>query len=333
MVFDTIVQRGVGVLLLGAIAYLLLRLFVFKSKQKYTWVDTEMFNKQLEQASEGCTESGLLNFINFLRVYEGEYIKRQKGKIVFEAYSEREKEALKNFFEKSVIPSGYASIKTKETFRKLIISRGVTGLESRPNYEGREHKVTIPGIVASSIAADKEKANRNILDETDEKIKKILENELDSKKYFILNKAEYTVGEETTKYDFFVVGENGAFAFETGALEELANFLGTERTTLTIETGDIWHLVKGNEEKIMTSPTEKLNEQQIFLDNIVGDLDVVIHPVLVLPDSNLNIVKRTDLPYEVISPRNIISFIRNYNDPIDLRNRMELTERLSELKR
>ena len=83
----------------------------------------------------------------------------------------------------------------------------------------------------------------------------------------------------------------------------------------------------------MTSPTEKLNEQQIFLDNIVGDLDVVIHPVLVLPDSNLNIVKRTDLPYEVISPRNIISFIRNYNDPIDLRNRMELTERLSELKR
>lgn len=333
MIFDTIVQRGVGVLLLAAIGYLLLRLFVFKSKDKYTWVDTEMFDKQLERAGEGCTEVGLTSFINFLRVYEGEFIKREKGKIVYEAYSDREKEALRSFFENSVIPSGYASVKTKEMFRNIIISRGVTGIEERPDYEGREHKVTISGIAARSIAADAVKAKRNVLDATDEKIKNILENDLDSKKYYILNKAQFTDGENTTKYDFFVVGENGAFAFETGVLEELAGFMDTKRTVLTIEEGDVWQLVKGEEEKTMTSPTEQLLRQQNFLDKLVGDLGVVIHPVLVLPDGNLSIVKREDLPYDVISSRNIVSFIKNYKDNISLRERMELTERLSELKK
>lgn len=329
MLFDTIVQRGVGVLIIAAIVYLLLRLFVFRTKEKYTWVDTEMFDKQLERASEGCTEVGLNNFINFLRVYEGEYIKRQKGKIVFETYSNREKEALKDFFEQSVVPSSYASVKTKEAFRKLIIGIGVSGVEARPDYEGREHKVTIAGIAASS---DKEaKKTINVLDATDKKIRKILDEGLE-KNFYILDKAQFSVGEETTKFDFFVVGNNGAFALETGAIEELANFLGVERTTLTIEKGDVWHLVKGTEEKIMVSPTAAMKKQQEFLFKLTGDLNVTIHPVLVLPDANLSVVKREELPYDVISPRNIVSYIRNYNDKLELRDRMELTERLNELK-
>lgn len=330
--FNTIVQQGVGVLIIAAIVYLLLRLFVFKSREKYTWVDTSMFDKQLEKASEGCTEVGLVNLINFLRVYNGEYIKREKGKIIFQAYSNREKDALKAFYENHVIPSGYASVRTKEEYRNFIMNIGVRGVEQRPDYEGKEHKVTITGIAASAIAADKAKGKISVLDATDSKIRKLLDAGLDSKRYYILDKAQFKNGEETTKFDFFVVGENGAFALETGAIEELANFIDSQRTTLTIEKGDIWTLAKGDITKQMTSPTRAMEEQQDFLEVLVGDMDVKVQPILVLPDANLSVIKHEDLPYDVLSPRNIVTYIQNYNGRISLRDRMELTQRLNELK-
>ena len=140
--FNTIVQRGVGFMLIAIIVYLLLRLIVFRPRKgKAKGVGRESFELKIYSIKEHCSDYSLKEFMNFLDKYKGGQNVRKNGHTVRE-FTTKEKAELQNLFYNVVAPAKDVSIAMKEQFRNYICNLKVDGVDMRPRYEDYTKNIT-----------------------------------------------------------------------------------------------------------------------------------------------------------------------------------------------
>lgn len=126
----TIVQRGVIVLLVALIIYLILRIFVIIPKrQAELLADRGSFVARFMEIQKKCSEKELNEFMQFLEEYKGSRIIRDRGKLLIQEFSAREKEELRNFYFEKVINSEVISVDTKDKFKSCLSKMGVGDLD------------------------------------------------------------------------------------------------------------------------------------------------------------------------------------------------------------
>ena len=102
--------------ILVIIALLLIIPILFSKKNK--WVSTDDFEKEKKKLRPNCSDMELQNFLVFLKKYQGGYVRRKSGQIVYQDFLGKEKGDLKGIFFNIVVPNPNISTKEKEEFRR-----------------------------------------------------------------------------------------------------------------------------------------------------------------------------------------------------------------------
>ena len=285
--FDTIVQRGVGFMLIAIIVYLLLRLIIFRPKTgSGNNLDKESFELKIFSINQHCSEYSLKEFMKFLDKYKGGNVIREEGRIV-RKYTTREKGELQSLFYDVVAPAKDVSIATKEQFRNYIRNVHVEGVDMRPRYEDYTRRVT------DKESLQEDKVVSYFADYVDDRVLSTLSRGLNEKEYVVMDHPSFKIKESYKEFGYLVIGESGAFI-------------------------------------IMADEPEDIMEQKAFIDKVGIDLFVNTHPIVVLTD-NSQAIKEDDSSIKVLSQKNLCSYIREYNDNIQINERMTLVSRLREL--
>lgn len=207
--FDTIVQRGVGFMLIAIIVYLLLRLIVFRPKKgSVNGVDRESFELKIFSMNEHCSEYSLKEFMKFLDKYKGGRVIKERGRIIQQEFTVKEKGELKSLFYDVVAPAKDVSIATKEQFRNYIRNLKVDEVDMRPRYEDYTRKIT------DRAALDEDKVVSYFADYNEDKVLSAIRKGLDSKQYVLIDNPTYKIEDENRGFGYIVVGESGAFIIE-----------------------------------------------------------------------------------------------------------------------
>ena len=323
--FETIVQKGVAVLLIAAIIYIVIRLIVGHTVKKYTWIDTDAFNEQISIIRSRCTEETLHVFMHFLSTYKGGYIKKSGGKIVLQAYSTQEKDDLSRLFLEVIVSKKFVSLKTKEDFRHLIQRLGAPRVEYRPSYEDFEKP-----IVQKESNDQLKDRQRAIKRKAETMVADVLSMGLDLKRNHVFNNIYLTNGDEKRRFDHIVVNDNGVFVLETksfGMEEFTEQYINCE---LYIEKGDKWSIRIGNDMQNLESPTLQVLEEKRFIEDFAGDLLLKVHPVVVLPKKDMIVYKKATLPYEIIGTRELCDFLQQPQEIFNLNDQLAIISRLNE---
>ena len=82
--------------ILVIIALLLIIPILFSKKNK--WVSTDDFEKEKKKLRPNCSDMELQNFLVFLKKYQGGYVRRKSGQIVYQDFLGKEKGDLKGIF-------------------------------------------------------------------------------------------------------------------------------------------------------------------------------------------------------------------------------------------
>lgn len=203
--FDTIVQRGVGFMLVAIIVYLLLRLIVFRpKKESVNGVDKESFELKIFSMNEHCSEYSLKEFMKFLDKYKGGKVIRESGRVVRQ-FTTKEKGELQSLFYDVVAPAKDVSIATKEQFRNYIRNLHVDGVDMRPRYEDFTKRVTDKGSL------QEDKVVSYFADYKDDRVLTTLTRGLDEKEYVVIDHPSFKLGDEYKEFGYIVVGNSGVF--------------------------------------------------------------------------------------------------------------------------
>ena len=122
--FNTIVQRGVGFMLIAIIVYLLLRLIVFRPRKgKAKGVGRESFELKIYSIKEHCSDYSLKEFMNFLDKYKGGQNVRKNGHTVREFTTKHyeEKDKVVSYFADNKEDRVFAAIKKGLDPQKFVI--------------------------------------------------------------------------------------------------------------------------------------------------------------------------------------------------------------------
>lgn len=323
--FETIVQKGVAVLLIAAIVYIVIRLIVGHTVKKYTWVDTDAFNEQRDKVLNRCTEETLHMFMHFLTSYQGGFIKRSGKKIVLQTYSPQEKQDLSDTFYNVVLRNKYISVKTKEDFRHLINRLGAPNTEQKPDYEHIDNSI----VQRKSDDESKDK-QRAVKRKAESMVADVLNMGLDMKYNHVFHNIYLTNADERRRFDHIVVNDNGVFVLETksfGMEEFTEQYINCE---LFIEKGDRWSIRIGNDMQNLESPTLQVLEEKRFIEDFAGDLLLKVHPVVVLPQKDMIVYKKATLPYEVVGIRELCDFLQEKHDTFSLNDKLTMISRLND---
>lgn len=282
--------------------------------KKKDYVDPEMFERQKRRMKLHFSEKEFEDFYAFLDAYEGGYVKRKNGRIVYREYLNREKGDLKGIFFNLVIPNENITTGQKEKFRLLLVSIGVSGVYERPMYESRESKLTNRKkdeveYAIKEIGNKGEKAVRDILDT------------LNKEHYSVINGPVLEKNEIMKEFDHIIVGDTGVFAIETKAFG-MTDGKDT-KATLTI-SDDIWTVSTGGPEHEKNNPGEQISEQQKLLQSIISNYPYDVHSVLLLSNKLIEISQKNMPGYDVIKVDELIDYITGYPDKVYYSDRLNM---------
>lgn len=290
-------------------------LLVFSLRPRDKYVLTDEFDMEKRKLKPYCSVDEYIHFLEFLDNYQGGYIRRRSGKIVYQDYTFREKGDLKGIFYNIIAPNPNLSSSVKEQFRKKLISMGVEGVDEKPLYEARDSRLR-------NRETDNEAYNRKKVGNQGERIVRETLAELSSDNYVVINGPVLKNGENTKEFDHIVIGETGLFIIETKA------FGMTDGKAITsglfIDPGDKWIVRKNKVSREVESPTEQVVDEMHFIEDIVTSCPVNIHAILTLSNYKMNIKNNieSELPYQVIRIDNLKDYILKFDDKLIDNDRM-----------
>ena len=279
-------------------------LYILKN-QKSDWVNTEEFERRKKAMKLHCSEREFNEFFGFLKQYEGGYIRRRNGQIVQREYLNREKGDLKGIFFNIIMPNPNLHSYQKEEFRKFICSIGVTGAESRPNYETRDNSLR-------NRETDLESYRRKEVGNIGEKLVRKELKELEKSGYSVINGAKLRYGDSVKEYDHIVVSLHGVFVIETKAFGMTDG--KSPKCGIFIDPGDKWILRKNQTNRVLQSPTEQISAEAEHLSNVLQNCMIQVRGIVVLSNESAFIKQNIDLPYQVVRIDSLIETLRSIHD-------------------
>lgn len=297
--------------ILVSIALLLIIPILFSKKNK--WVSTDDFEKEKKKLRPNCSDMELQNFLVFLKKYQGGYVRRKSGQIVYQDFLGKEKGDLKGIFFNIVVPNPNISTKEKEEFRRYLKEIGVNGIDKRPNYETRDSKLR-----------NNKKDEEYIRKEVGNIGEQIVRNELkrlEELGYSVINGPVLKYDGVSKEYDHIVIGDNGVFCIETKAF----GLSGGKacKASLFIDPNDKWIIRKNGMNRDLESPTQQVVDEKKLLEKIINlSCFLEVHPILVLCNTELYIKNNIELPYDVVRIDALIECIQNCKDSITESDRL-----------
>lgn len=282
-------------------------------KNRNQWVTTDDFDLWKRRIKPYCSEKEFEEFFEFLKRYQGGYVRRRSGQIVFQDYLGREKGDLKGIFYNIIVPNPNIKISRKEDFRHFLKSKGVNDVVQRPLYEIRESKLR-------NSKTDLEEYERKEVGNAGEKCVRLKLNRLNRSKYAIINGPVLKSNDIVKEYDHIVVGETGVFCIETKAFGMTDGV--ASKGSLFINPEDKWIIRKNGSNREVKSPTNQILEEKQHLQSILNEYFVDVHPVLVLSNEALFVKNNINLQYAVIRIDELEEYICTYEDHISDNDRM-----------
>lgn len=293
-------------LLFGVIIFVVVITQLIPTK-KNAWVSTEEFQRQKLKMKPFCSEEEFFSFMKFLKTYQGGYIRRRSGRIVSQEYLGKEKGDLKGIYFNIIVPNPNLTSAQKEEFRTFLLSVGVNGVEFRPSYETRDSRLK------NRKTDEQEYLRKEVGNKGEQAVREVLE-ELDNSVYDVINGPVLRYQENVKEYDHIVIGKNGVFLIETKAFGMSSG--NPSKAALFIDDGDKWILRKNKVNRELVSPTQQIFAEKEQLEHIIDDGFIVVHPILVLSNTELFVKQNIDLPYDVVRVDELNKFIYSYKDSL-----------------
>lgn len=297
--------------ILVIIALLLIIPILFSKKNK--WVSTDDFEKEKKKLRPNCSDMELQNFLVFLKKYQGGYVRRKSGQIVYQDFLGKEKGDLKGIFFNIVVPNPNISTKEKEEFRRYLKEIGVNGIDKRPNYETRDSKLR-------NNKKDEEYIRKEVGNIGEQIVRNALKR-LEELGYSVINGPVLKYDGVSKEYDHIVIGDNGVFCIETKAF----GLSGGKacKASLFIDPNDKWIIRKNGMNRDLESPTQQVVDEKKLLEKIINlSCFLEVHPILVLCNTELYIKNNIELPYDVVRIDALIECIQNCKDSITESDRL-----------
>lgn len=297
--------------ILVIIALLLIITILFSKKNK--WVSTDDFEKEKKKLRPNCSDMELQNFLVFLKKYQGGYVRRKSGQIVYQDFLGKEKGDLKGIFFNIVVPNPNISTKEKEEFRRYLKEIGVNGIDKRPNYETRDSKLR-------NNKKDEEYIRKEVGNIGEQIVRNALKR-LEELGYSVINGPVLKYDGVSKEYDHIVIGDNGVFCIETKAF----GLSGGKacKASLFIDPNDKWIIRKNGMNRDLESPTQQVVDEKKLLEKIINlSCFLEVHPILVLCNTELYIKNNIELPYDVVRIDALIECIQNCKDSITESDRL-----------
>lgn len=297
--------------ILVIIALLLIIPILFSKKNK--WVSTDDFEKEKKKLRPNCSDMELQNFLVFLKKYQGGYVRRKSGQIVYQDFLGKEKGDLKGIFFNIVVPNPNISTKEKEEFRRYLKEIGVNGIDKRPNYETRDSKLR-------NNKKDEEYIRKEVGNIGEQIVRNALKR-LEALGYSVINGPVLKYDGVSKEYDHIVIGDNGVFCIETKAF----GLSGGKacKASLFIDPNDKWIIRKNGMNRDLESPTQQVVDEKKLLEKIINlSCFLEVHPILVLCNTELYIKNNVELPYDVVRIDALIECIQNCKDSITESDRL-----------
>ena len=297
--------------ILVIIALLLIIPILFSKKNK--WVSTDDFEKEKKKLRPNCSDMELQNFLVFLKKYQGGYVRRKSGQIVYQDFVGKEKGDLKGIFFNIVVPNPNISTKEKEEFRRYLKEIGVNGIDKRPNYETRDSKLR-------NNKKDEEYIRKEVGNIGEQIVRNALKR-LEELGYSVINGPVLKYDGVSKEYDHIVIGDNGVFCIETKAF----GLSGGKacKASLFIDPNDKWIIRKNGMNRDLESPTQQVVDEKKLLEKIINlSCFLEVHPILVLCNTELYIKNNIELPYDVVRIDALIECIQNCKDSITESDRL-----------
>ena len=297
--------------ILVIIALLLIIPILFSKKNK--WVSTDDFEKEKKKLRPNCSDMELQNFLVFLKKYQGGYVRRKSGQIVYQDFLGKEKGDLKGIFFNIVVPNPNISTKEKEEFRRYLKEIGVNGIDKRPNYETRDSKLR-------NNKKDEEYIRKEVGNIGEQIVRNALKR-LEELGYSVINGPVLKYDGVSKEYDHIVIGDNGVFCIETKAF----GLSGGKacKASLFIDPNDKWIIRKNGMNRDLESPTQQVVDEKKLLEKIINlSYFLEVHPILVLCNTELYIKNNIELPYDVVRIDALIECIQNCKDSITESDRL-----------
>lgn len=267
------------------------------------WVSKEKFQREKKKLHPHFSEEEFRRFCAFLKSYQGGYVRRRSGKIVYQDFLNKEKGDLKGIFFNLVIANPNITVAQKEEFRHFLISIGVTGVDERPGYETRDSKLR-------NRKTDEDDYWRKKVGNTGKQIVRDELKKLDQKNYAVINGPALKYGGQVKEFDHIVVGKTGVFCIETKAFG-MTDGKNT-KSMIRIDGKDNWMLQRGNYGKNIGAPTKQIREETQVLENVIQEDVAEVHPVLVLSNRGIQVRSKYKLPYDVVRVDGIVDYITKY---------------------
>jgi len=266
----------------------------------------EDFQREKNQLRPYCSESDFKRFMSFLNRYEGGYIRENRNGTIYRDYLGQEKGDLKGLFFNVIAPNPNLHTNQKEEFRRFAISKGVTGLDDRPDYETRDSAL-------KNRETDADSFERKKVGNIGEQLIRDILSELKNEGFSVINGAKLRSGGITKEFDHIVIGSNGIFVLETKAFGMTAG--SASKASLFIDPGDKWILRKNQINHDIESPTEQIMAETEHLSGILRPVSLyTIHPMAVLSNTGLFIKQNIPLDYQVVRADSLTDTIREYHD-------------------
>ena len=297
--------------ILVIIALLVIMPILFSKKNK--WVSTDDFEKEKKKLRPNCSDMELQNFLVFLKKYQGGYVRRKSGQIVYQDFLGKEKGDLKGIFFNIVVPNPNISTKEKEEFRRYLKEIGVNGIDKRPNYETRDSKLR-------NNKKDEEYIRKEVGNIGEQIVRNALKR-LEELGYSVINGPVLKYDGVSKEYDHIVIGDNGVFCIETKAF----GLSGGKacKASLFIDPNDKWIIRKNGMNRDLESPTQQVVDEKKLLEKIINlSCFLEVHPILVLCNTELYIKNNIELPYDVVRIDALIECIQNCKDSITESDRL-----------
>lgn len=314
-------QIGIGIVIV--LIGIILLFAQIKSIKKNKWVSTSEFQKQKLKMKPYCSEEDFTRFMEFLQNYKGGYVRRRSGQIVYQDYLGKEKGDLKGIFFNIIAPNPNLKTSQKESFRRFLLSIGVNGVNERPAYETRDSKL-------KNNKTDEEEYRRKEVGNRGEQLVRDFLKKLDERKYSVINGPVIRKDAVTKEYDHIIVGSNGVFALETKAFGMTDGV--PDKASLFIDFGDKWIIRKNKKNRELLSPTKQILEEKTHLEKVIKSCTVVVHPILVLSNTELFIKNNIELPYGIVRVDKLEKLIASYEDVLAESDRMLILQDIDECR-
>lgn len=276
-------------------------------QKKSKWVSRDDFEREKKKLKPNFSEKELDDFMIFLKEYQGGYVKRRSGQIIYQDFTGKEKGDLKGIFWNLVFTNRNLEVKNKENFRKYLNAIGVKGLEKRPQYETRDSKLVNYKTGEEYLRKEVGNAGEKIVREELEK--------LEIEGYLVINGPVLEYGGTKREYDHIVIGSNGVFCVETKAFGMTDG--QSVRASLFIDPGDKWIVRKNKVNKEVVSPTDQIISAKKHLESIIMESHFVeIYSILALSNSEIYIKNNIKLPYNVVRIDELCDCIKNKKDEL-----------------